>query len=144
MPQPAPVRPRPALVRGLAPRFALLIGDPRVASALRVSCTDDIIEVDFPESLISCRLARLPSSGHLLCAFRVTHLAVDGSAEECHRMDLTLDGALGTAAQCEAVLHRLHAFRCAATASRVRTATRVLERENLPRGPFGHAYLAAA
>ncbi|KAB1977760.1 hypothetical protein [Streptomyces triticiradicis] len=144
MPQPAPVRPRPILARGLAPRFALLIGDPRIASALRASCTDDIIEVAFPESLISCRLARLSSTVQLLCAFRVTHLAVDGSSEKCHRMDLALDGTLGTTAQCEAVLHRLHAFRCAATASRVRAATRVLEHENLPRGPFGHAYLAAA
>ncbi|MFE7764159.1 hypothetical protein [Streptomyces sp. NPDC057438] len=143
MSQPTPVRsrPRPALVRGLAPRFALLIGDPRVTSALQVSCVDDMIDVRYPESHISCRLLLQPATGRLLCAFHVTHLALDGSAEERHRMDLTLDGPPGSAAQREAILHRLHAFRCAATASRVRVATRVLGRASRP---LGHAYLTAA
>ncbi|MGW7254276.1 hypothetical protein [Streptomyces sp. NPDC054834] len=141
---PARPRPRPALVRGLAPRFALMMCDPRVAPALRMSCVGDTVEVHCPESHISCRLLRLPATGLLLCAFHVTHLALDGSAEECHRMDLVLDGTPGSAAQREAVLRRIHAFRCAATASRVRTATRVLRPAGSPRPPLGHACLAAA
>ncbi|WP_369181846.1 hypothetical protein [Streptomyces mutabilis] len=143
MSQPTPVRPRPrpVLVRGLAPRFALLIGDSRVTSALQVACVDDVIDVRYPESHIRCRLLLQPAIGRLLCAFHVTHLALDGTAEERHRMDLTLDGSLGSAAQREAILRRLHAFRCAATASRVRAATRVPDRAS---PPLGHAYLTAA
>ncbi|MEW2051434.1 hypothetical protein [Streptomyces sp. NPDC005476] len=140
MNQPTPVRSRP-LVRGLAPRFALLICDPRVASALQVSCVEDVIDVHYPESDISCRLLLQRATGQLLCVFSVTHLAPDGSAEERHRMDLTLDGPLGSAAQREAVLDRIHAFRCAATASRVRVATRILGRASRP---LSHSYLTAA
>ncbi|MEV2216157.1 hypothetical protein AB0H86_32860 [Streptomyces sp. NPDC050997] len=146
MSRPVPVRsrPRPALVRGLAPRFALMMCDPRVAAAPHMSCVEDTIEVRYPESHISCRLLRLSFTGSLLCAFRVTHLDLDGSAEEPHRLDLVLDGTPGSAAQCEALLQRLHAFRCAAIASRVRLATRVLRPESPTRGPLDHAYLAAA
>ncbi|MFI2636592.1 hypothetical protein ACH5A2_40485 [Streptomyces collinus] len=143
-PAPARPRPRPALVRGLAPRFALIIGDPRLASAVHVSCVDDTIDVHYPESRITCRLRRLPLGDRLLCAFRVTHLALDGSAEECHHVDLTLGGDAGPAAQREAVLRHLHAFRCAAAASRVRLATRVHRTEALLRRPHDPAFLAAA
>ncbi|MFE5035973.1 hypothetical protein [Streptomyces sp. NPDC056683] len=146
MSQPVPVRcrSRRVLVRGLAPRFALMMCDPRVAPALHVSCMDDTIEVHYAESHISCRLLRLHSTGPVLCAFRVTHLAPDGSAEERHRMDLVLEGVPGSAAQCEAVLRQVHAFRCAGTASRVRLATRVTRPGGSLRWPLDHAYLTAA
>ncbi|MGW1591912.1 hypothetical protein [Streptomyces sp. NPDC002386] len=105
---------------------------------------DDTIEIHYAESHISCRLLRPRSTGPVLCAFRVTHLAPDGSAEERHRMDVVLDGTPGSAAQCEAVLQRVHAFRCAGTASRIRLATRVPRPENPLRWALDHAYLAAA
>ncbi|MEV5321576.1 hypothetical protein AB0K92_28690 [Streptomyces sp. NPDC052687] len=136
-------RPRPALVRGLAPRFALMMCDPRVAPALRVSCVEDTIEVHYPESRIQCRLLRLPARG-LLCSFRVTHLAPDGSPEERHRMDLVLDGPVGSAAQREAVLHRFHAFRCAAAATRLRLATRVLRPADSGHRPTARNHMIAA
>ncbi|MEU9419641.1 hypothetical protein [Streptomyces sp. NPDC051000] len=143
-PAPERPRPRPALVRGLAVRFALVIGDPRLALALHVSCVDDTIDVHYPDSHISCRLRRLPSTGRLLCAFRVTHLAPDGSAEEHHHVDLALEGKPGSATQREAVLDHIHAFHCAAAASRIRVATRVLRRERLRRRPRGELFLAAS
>ncbi|WP_256105814.1 hypothetical protein [Streptomyces sp. ODS05-4] len=127
-------RPRPALVRGLATRFALIITDPRLSAALYVSCTDDTIDVHYPETRIRCRLRRLAGGGRLLCSLHVTHLAPDGSTEGHHHMDLTLAGALGSDAQREAVLHQLHAYHCAAAASRVRVATRVLR----PARPLHH------
>ncbi|MEV5149895.1 hypothetical protein AB0L14_37465 [Streptomyces sp. NPDC052727] len=137
-------RPRPVLVRGLAPRFALMMCDPRVAPALRMSCVEDTIEVHYPESYISCRLLRLPACGLLRCSFRVTHLAPDGSPEESHRMDLVLDGPTGSAAQREAVLHRIYAFRCAATATRLRLATRVARPDDSLHRPSARAHMVAA
>ncbi|MFF9105214.1 hypothetical protein ACF1AU_32200 [Streptomyces rubrogriseus] len=137
-------RPYPALVRGLAPRFALMMCDPRVAPALRMSCVEDTIETHYPESHINCHLLRLPARGLLLCSFRATHLAPDGSPEECHRMDLVLDGPTGSAAQREAVLRRIYAFRCAATAARLRLATRVLRPDHSLRRPPVRPHIAAA
>ncbi|OAL11327.1 hypothetical protein A4V12_30985 [Streptomyces noursei] len=144
--RPAPVRrrTRATLVSGLAPRFTLMIGDPRVVTAPHVSCVEDTIDVHYPETRISCRLRRLPATGALLCAFRVTHLAPDGTAEEHHHLDLTLAGPTGSAAQREAVLSHLHAFRCAAAASRVRAATRVLRGDPHLHRPVVHTFLAAA
>ncbi|MGY1496686.1 hypothetical protein ACW4TU_08715 [Streptomyces sp. QTS52] len=143
-PVPERPRPRPAIVRGLALRFVLVIGDPRLAHAMHVSCVDETIDVHYPESHISCRLRRLPSTGRLLCAFRATHLAPDGSAEEHHHVDLALEGIPGSATQREAVLDHIHAFYCAAAASRVRIATRVLRRDSLLRRPHDHVFLAAS
>lgn len=122
---PAPARPRTVLVRGLAPCFALMMCDPRVSCALRMACVNDAIEVHYPESHISCRLRRLSPTGPLLCAFSATHFALDGSVEGRHRVDLVLDGIPGSAVQREALLRHFRAFQSAATASRVRTASRV-------------------
>ncbi|WP_411104853.1 hypothetical protein [Streptomyces sp. cmx-4-9] len=143
-PAPERRRPRPALIRGLALRFVLLIGDPRLALALHVACVDDSIHVHYPESRISCRLKRLSSTGRLLCAFSVTHLAPDGSAEEHHHVDLALDGTLGSDLQREAVLDHIHAFHCAAAASRVRVATRVLRSERFVHRPHDQVFLTAS
>lgn len=138
-PAPRPtLRPRTALVRGLAPRFALIIGDPRLAAALRVSCVEDTIDVHYPESRIRCRLRRPPTGRGLLCAFSVTHLSPDGTAEEHRHWDVALGDGDGPARR-EAVLRHLHAFRCAATASRVRLATRVLRHEPAGRRSFPKA-----
>ncbi|MFE9252456.1 hypothetical protein [Streptomyces sp. NPDC007088] len=128
---PAPVhpRPRPAVIRGLAIRFALIIGDPRLASALLTSCADDTIEVRYPEAHITCRLTQQTSSVGLLGIFHVTHLTAEGDVEERHDWDLVFAGPTGSSAQREAVLQALHAFRCAANASRLRIATRVVRSE---------------
>ncbi|MFF8830828.1 hypothetical protein [Streptomyces sp. NPDC015131] len=127
-------RPRPALVRGLATRFALIITDPRAGNARHISCTDDTIDVHYPETRIRCRLRRMAASGRLLCTFHVTHLAPDGSTDGTYHVELALDGATGSPAQREAVLHQLHAYHCAAAASRLRAATRVPRRDR----PLNH------
>ncbi|MFG3077405.1 hypothetical protein [Streptomyces sp. NPDC048225] len=140
--RPTPAPPRSVLVRGLAPRFALIIVDPRLAAALRVACVEDAIDVHFPESRIHCRLRRPPTGRGLLCAFGVTHLSLDGGAEEHHHWDTVLGDGDGPA-QREAVLRHLHAFRCAAKASRVRVATRILRPEGVARRPTARELLTA-
>ncbi|MEU0922429.1 hypothetical protein ABZ384_33940 [Streptomyces cyaneofuscatus] len=136
-------RPRLALVRGLAPRFALIITDRRLDPAEHISCTDDTVDVHYPETHIRCRLRRLMSD-RLLCSLRVTHIAPDGSVQTPHHMDLILVGAPGTPAQRETLVQHFHAYHCAAAASRIRAATRVPRQERSPRPYRDHTIPAAA
>jgi hypothetical protein len=46
--------------QGLALRFALIIGDRRLAGALHVSCHLDTVVVDFPETSVHIGLSPLP------------------------------------------------------------------------------------
>ncbi|MFE6727800.1 hypothetical protein F610DRAFT_06919 [Streptomyces sp. LaPpAH-199] len=129
MPQ---TRPKPAQIRGLAVRFALIIGDPRLAAATHVSCTDDTISVHYPETHVTCRLRRLPKSHKLLVTFRAAISAPDSSmVEGLHQLELALEGRPGTHAQREAILRQLHAHHYAAVAAHTRLATR-LSRHSTP------------
>jgi hypothetical protein len=129
----------PVLIQGKALRFALLLGDPRVTSAISASCIEDTIDVLYPEARITCRL--ICEQTRLRCAFAATHLAPDGTTMELHHGDLVLDdGPTGSTGQREAVLRRLHAFHCAAAASRFRIGHQMVRPRPVPDASGGRGH----
>ncbi|MGP9016910.1 hypothetical protein ACT1U9_00690 [Streptomyces sp. BR1] len=127
--QPRRTRARP---EGLALRFVLIIGDPRLADAHHVSCRLDTVRVDFPETSVRITVSRLPSDakGTILLECRAEYRAPDGrSPARSSSWRRVLTGRPGAAHQREELLREI-------LAARTRSVVR--------RAPVSLRYLAAA
>jgi hypothetical protein len=130
-------RPGTAVQRqGLALRFALIIGDSRLAEALRVVCHQDAVTVEFPETSVRIGLSRLPSEEdhgvvlHCRASYRSGAPGPRGTTRVWQRV---LTGRPGALHQREALLREI-------LAARGRAPGRVVARPN----PASLRYLAAA
>jgi hypothetical protein len=99
--------------RGLALRFALIIGDPRLSGARHVSCAHDTVTVTFPEAHIVAELASVRTELGVLTGLRLH--ARPGAANRrrpvVYAVDRVLTGRAGGPEQREALLHEILAAR---------------------------------
>lgn len=127
--QPRRTSPRP---EGLALRFVLIIGDPRLADAHHVSCRLDTVRADFPETSVRIEVSRLPSDakGTILLECHAEYRTPDGrSPIRSSSWRRVLTGRPGAVHQREELLREI-------LAARTRTVVR--------RAPVSLRYLAAA
>lgn len=122
--------------QGEALRFALIIGDSRLAEALRVVCHQDAVTVEFPETSVRIGLSRLlpGDNGGVVLHCRASYRSGDHTPRETTRLwQRVLTGRPGALHQREALLREI-------LAARGRAPGRVVARPN----PASLRYLAAA
>ncbi|MBB1257186.1 hypothetical protein H3146_28225, partial [Streptomyces sp. OF3] len=98
--------------RGLALRFALLIGDPRLSAAQHAECVLDTVRVDFPETRVTAHLTRLTAGpgGELLVEFAAAYLTA-GTWRPRLGWQRVLTGRVGALHQREALVRETLAAR---------------------------------